>query len=214
MSRIQEVQEKLKSGGVEVRTFNTTDELRAAMISAGGENDPLPKIEGYAAVFNSPSDNLGYFVETIRAGAFDGADFSMCKSVWNHNDDIVLGSMSGNTLKLEVTERGLFYSTTPPDTQFIRDTVIEVMRRGDVDKSSFRFVVAEDGDEWRYDAASDTVYRSITKIESVIDVSPVTFPAYNVANSALRSAENTRKIETEIDAKSAQIRENFLLNSI
>lgn len=214
MNRIKEVQEKLKAGGVELRTFNATDELRAAMISEAPEGEAIPKIEGYAAVFNSPSDNLGYFVETIRAGAFDGADFSLCKSVWNHNDDIVLGSMSGNTLKLEVTERGLFYSTTPPNTQYIRDTVIEVMRRGDVDKSSFRFIVAEDGDEWRYDAASDTVYRSITKIESVIDVSPVTFPAYNVANSALRSAEKTRKIDSEIDAQSAQLRENFLLNSI
>lgn len=214
MTRIAEVQEKLKAGGVELRTFSATDELRAAMISEGGEGETIPKIEGYAAVFNSPSDNLGYFVETIRAGAFDGADFSLCKSVWNHNDDIVLGSMSGNTLKLEVTERGLFYSTTPPNTQYIRDTVIEVMRRGDVDKSSFRFIVADDGDEWRYDAATDTVYRSITKIASVIDVSPVTFPAYNVANSALRSAENTRKIDSEIDAQSAQLRDSFLLNSI
>lgn len=214
MSRIAEVQEKLKSGGVELRTFSNTDELRAASISESPEGGEAPKIEGYAAVFNSPSDNLGSFVETIRAGAFDGADFSMCKSVWNHNDDIVLGSMSGNTLRLEVTERGLFYSTTPPNTQYIRDTVIEVMRRGDVDKSSFRFIVAEDGDEWRYDAASDTVYRSINKIESVIDVSPVTFPAYNVANSALRSAEKARKIENEIDAEDAQLRENFLLNSI
>lgn len=116
MNRIKEMQEKLKAGGVELRTFSNTDEFRAAGITEKreGESDSvIPKIEGYAAVFNSPSDNLGYFVETIRAGAFDGADFSMCKAVWNHNDDIVLGSMSGNTLSLEVNERGLFYSTTP-----------------------------------------------------------------------------------------------------
>lgn len=209
MSRIEEIKEKLK-GGAEVRTFKTSDELRAA--SVGGEDD-APKIEGYAAVFNSPSDNLGYFVETIRAGAFDGADFSSCKCVWNHNDDIVLGSVSGNTLSIDVNERGLFYSTTPPDTQMVKDTVIAPMRRGDVDKSSFRFVVAEDGDEWRYDAATDTVYRSITKIETVLDVSPVTFPAYNVANSALRSAEKSRTIEPALDAEAQASRNAFIMNS-
>ena len=210
MDKIKEMQDKLKSGVVELRTFSTNDELRAAGI--GGEDDS-PKIEGYAAVFNSPSDNLGYFVETIRAGAFDGADFSQCKAVWNHNDDIVLGATSSNTLTVEVNERGLFYSITPPDTQFVKDTVIAVMRRGDVDKSSFRFVVAEDGDEWRYDAATDTVYRSITKIASVLDVSPVTFPAYNVANSALRSAEKARIIEPALDVEGKAARDAFIMNS-
>lgn len=210
MDKIKEMQEKLKANGVELRTFSTNDELRAAGI---GGDETAPKIEGYAAVFNAPSDNLGYFVETIRAGAFDEADLSQCKAVWNHNDDIVLGSVSGNTLSLEINERGLFYSTTPPETQFVKDTVIEVMRRGDVDKSSFRFVVAEDGDEWRYDAATDTVYRSITKIAQVLDVSPVTFPAYNVANSALRSAEKSRNINPVLDVEGKTARDTFIMNS-
>lgn len=211
MSRIEEIKAK-QSGGIELRTFSSSEELRAASIGEG-EGEAKPKIEGYAAVFNSPSDNLGMFVETIRAGAFDSCDMSQCKALWNHNGDIVLGSVSGNTLRLEVNERGLFYSTTPPDTALVNDTCIAVMRRGDVDKSSFRFVIADDGDEWRYDPATDIVYRSITKIDRVLDVSPVTFPAYNVANSALRSAEKARTITPVLDTEGKAARDAFIMNS-
>lgn len=211
MSRIDEIKSKM-DGGIELRTFSSNEELRAASIGES-DGDEKPKIEGYAAVFNAPSDNLGMFVETIRAGAFDGCDMSQCKALWNHNDDIVLGSVSGNTLRLEINERGLFYSTTPPDTALVNDTCIAVMRRGDVDKSSFRFVIAPDGDEWRYDPATDIVYRSITKIDQVLDVSPVTFPAYNVANSALRSAEKARTITPVLDTEGKAQRDAFIMNS-
>ena len=53
------------------------------------EGDTTPAIRGYAAVFNSRSEDLGYFTEIVNPGAFsktlnDGADV---RALINHNPD-------------------------------------------------------------------------------------------------------------------------------
>ncbi|AWD90235.1 prohead protease [Dickeya phage Sucellus] len=157
-------------------------------------------ITGYAAVYDIESDGLPW-VETYSRGCFDGADYSMCKCLWNHDEKIVLSSTKSGSLKITTDNRGVFYSSACAVNDYIEAVVLGPLRRGDVDKSSIRFIVDED--EWRYDEANAIAYRSIIKVSKVLDVSPVTFPAYSSASSTLRSAIDLANINIA-DIKSLQ----------
>lgn len=61
------------------------------------------------------------------------------------------------------------------------------VKRGDIDKMSFMFVV--DHDEWQ-DVDSDHPTRLIRGIKRIIEISAVTFPAYDGTSISARSAES------------------------
>lgn len=104
------------------------------------EDGEGPRIVGYAAKFNTRSNNLGGFVEVIAPGAFDDVLDDDVRALFNHDRNFVLGRTKAGTLELTVDEVGLRYEISPPDTQTVRDMVIEPMGRGDVNQSSLRFV--------------------------------------------------------------------------
>ena len=100
-----------------------------------GENEPR-KINGYGAVFDSPSENLGWSTELreeIDPHAFDGvlASNPDVRGLFNHDSNFVLGRTTAGTMRLSVDARGLAYEIDPPDTQFARDLMVS-MRRGDI----------------------------------------------------------------------------------
>ena len=101
---------------------------------------------------------------------------------WNHQDAFLLGTTDGGTLQLEVDKVGLSYTVQPPST---RADVVELVRRGDVSKSSFAFQVAADGDSW---GATDSgvPLRTLLSVR-LVDVAPVNSPAYDDTTSAMRS---------------------------
>ncbi|WP_220458146.1 HK97 family phage prohead protease [Vibrio diabolicus] len=137
------------------------------------EDGEGPRIVGYAAKFNTRSNNLGGFVEVIAPGAFDDVLDDDVRALFNHDRNFVLGRTKAGTLTLTVDEVGLRYEITPPDTQTVRDMVIEPMDRGDVSQSSFAFRLPSDG--YRWDEDDDGVYvRTITRVSKLLDVSPVT----------------------------------------
>lgn len=172
----------------EIRTLTMPIELRAAPDEADARY-----IVGYALRFNSESDNLGGFVEKIDATALDNANLSDVRALFNHNSSMVLGRSKAGTLKLEVDELGLKYTINPPDTSFARD-LMNSMDRGDIDQSSFGFTIdyANDGDTWEYDENRDLYVRTIHRFKDIMDVSVVTFPAYQATESvvAQRGLEN------------------------
>jgi len=135
-----------------------------------------PFFMGYAAVFNSLSEDLGGFVEKIAPGAFDDVLSDDVRALWNHDPNHVLGRTVSGTLRLKSDKEGLFYEIDPPDTQMARDLQSSI-KRGDVDQSSFGFNVAAEGEVWTRDETG-VVTRTITKIGRLYDVSPVTYPAY------------------------------------
>lgn len=162
-------------------------ELRS---SEGGTGTPT--IFGYGAVFNTRSNVLfGTFVEEIAPGAFDGVMDNDVRALFNHDPNFVLGRTRSKTLQLALDPRGLAYTITPPDTQTVRDLVLSPMARGDVTGSSFRFIVAKDGDEWRQEG--ELVVRTIHKFAELLDVSPVTYPAYDESSAAQRSLDAWRQ---------------------
>lgn len=165
-------------------------EIRAIQM----ENEPT-KIIGYGSVFNSRSELMFGFREIIKPGAFDDVLGDDVRALFNHDPNFVLGRSKAGTLKLTVDEKGLRYEITAPDTQTIRDMVITPMQRGDINQSSFAFRVARDGENW-YQDDEGIVIREITKISKLYDISPVTYPAYQDADSAVRSLEAWKEKES------------------
>jgi HK97 family phage prohead protease len=164
-----------------------TQEFR---VSKEGE---AAKIEGYASLFNSRSEDLGGWREEIDPAAFDAVMASNpdVRALWNHNADVVLGRTAAGTLKLNIDARGLAYEVDPPDTQQARDLMVS-MRRGDITQSSFGFICGRD--QWT-EEKDGTVTRRILEFDSLLDVSPVTYPAYTATSSGVRSLPDSMPTE-------------------
>jgi HK97 family phage prohead protease len=149
-------------------------------------------IAGYAAVFNSPSEDLGGFIEYIAPGAFDSVMNDDVRGFYNHDYNYLLGRASSGTLRLSTDERGLRYEIDLPNTTYAND-LIELMRRGDVNQSSFAFMI--ESDSWSVKGKQNI--RTITKISRLIDVAPVVIPAYPAATSQLV----TRALNTDAEVQ-------------
>ena len=158
-----------------------------------------PTIKGISPPFNSKSEDLGNFREVFAPTAFD-------KVVGRHRNDprggmdVValfdhegqpIGRTTNDTLKLAISERGLAYSISPPDTTLGRD-IVTLVRRGDLYGASFAFSVAPGGESWTQEADGSAV-RTVSEVGNLYDVSVVTRPAYPQSSAALRSLDAWRQ---------------------
>lgn len=168
-------------------------------------DDKGPVLEGYAAVFERWSLDLGGFKEKIARGAFDKtvAEADVV-ALWNHDTRDLLGRIASGTLTLKVDERGLQYVIDPlPDTGTGRD-VAELGRRGDIRGSSFGFRTVRD--EWHEDEEGN-VTRTLLEV-ALIDVSPVAMPAYPDTDAAVRT------IAAQFDADPTEVRSALKARSL
>jgi HK97 family phage prohead protease len=137
---------------------------------------------GYASVFNSPSEDLGGFIEYVAPGAFKRSLQSRneIKLLWNHDTGEPLASLRGGTMQLVEDRTGLKVTATLPNTTRGRD-VAELLRTKVIDSMSFGFNVIRDA--WSGDGKTRT-------LESVrlSEVSIVSFPAYTSTTATVRSA--------------------------
>jgi HK97 family phage prohead protease len=164
-----------------------TNAVERRFVSSEFEVRQLPsggvQIEGHAAVFNRFSQDLGGFVEQVAPGAFaktiQEADV---RALFNHDPSMVLGRNKSGTLRLSEDNVGLHYQVDMPDTSYARDLAIS-MERGDVSQSSFGFRVIPGGDGWSY-TEQDYPLRTLNELQ-LLDVSPVTYPAYLDADSGI-----------------------------
>jgi hypothetical protein len=181
------------------------------------ENQPT-HIVGYGSVFDSRSEVLWGFREIIKPGAFDDVLNDDVRGLFNHDPNFILGRSTAGTLSLSVDTRGLQYNIVAPETQTIRDLVLAPMQRGDITQSSFAFRVARDGEDWYHDE-DGVVIREITKFSRLFDVSPVTYPAYQEADSAVRSmkawqeARDSGAIANAVNQRMARERLLTLINA-
>lgn len=169
---------------IERRFFKS--ELRA-------QNDA--QVSGYGSVFGMQSEDLGGFREIIAPGAFDGRLDDDVRALFNHDPNYVLGRTKSGTLRLSIDKTGLRYDVDFPETTIARD-LMESIKRGDVDQSSFAFTVEDDD----FTEADGVIIRTINKVKRLFDVSPVTYPAYPDATVGVRSLEKFLK---ERDASKA-----------
>ena len=155
-------------------------------------------VEGYAVVFNSQSEDLGFF-ETIERGAItqELVDNSDVFALLNHDDNKVLArSKNGKgSLKLTVDDRGLKYEFDAADTQLGND-LLEYLKRGEIVSSSFCFALDyNDPSAETWTRKNGANYRTIHKIAFLHDVSPVWNPAYSATSVAQRSLDKIKELE-------------------
>lgn len=165
---------------METRTF-TVDDLEVREAPDG------MSFEGYAAVFNSPSEPLP-FTETIAPGAFSRS-LRARNNVYllvNHDPARPLASTRSKTMTLEEDGRGLLVKATLPDTTDGRDLAVLLGRGGPkiVESMSFGFTVPRGGDVWSDDGST----RTLTQVR-LHETSIVTFPAYQATSASVRSVD-------------------------
>lgn len=155
-------------------------------------------IRGYAAVFESESQDLGGFVEIVERGAFDDVMRSNPDVFGKYNHERVIGRTTSGTMRLAVDERGLRYEIDPPRSAA---DVVELIERGDVRGSSFAFRSKPADETWTRDA-NGRMIRRIKKFSYLGDAGPVDTPAYlatetYVSKRAIEMAlaENTKAEE-------------------
>jgi len=161
---------------MENRSYKGTVEVRDGL-------NGVPIITGYAAVFNRDSSDMG-FIEQVDPRAFDKTIHEAdVRGLGNHDVNWLLGRSKASTLRMSVDQIGLRYEidVNQADPDGVR--AVEKVRRGDWDGSSFSFQAVRD--EWNWEA--NPPQRRLLEV-ALIDVGPVTFPAYPDATAATRSA--------------------------
>ena len=172
-------------------------ERRSASISS--INVDTRTVEGYAIVFNSQSEDLG-FREVIAPSAVteDNINTSDVFCLFNHNPEKVLArsKYGKGSLTLTLDDRGLKYSFEVPNTE-LGNELLEHVRRGEIDGSSFAFIVSADEGSEKWENINGTIHRTINKIECLVDVSPVWQPAYSATSVSARAKEMLNEMEKE-----------------
>lgn len=151
-------------------------------LGAEGDGDKTV-VRGYAAVFGSPSEPIGWdgFTELVKPGAFRKTIAEAdVRALWNHNPEVVLGRTKAGTLRLAEDEKGLAVEIDWPQWATPQ---LEQIRRRDVSQMSFSFRTVKD----RFLTTEDgKTVRELIEVE-IFDVSPVTYPAYPETEVFVRS---------------------------
>lgn len=168
-------------------------------------------ITGRPIVYNSRT-NLGPFDEVIDSGALDGADLTDVRFLVNHDlSKIPLARSRRNngnsTMRLSPDQNGLEIEVKL-DTENNSDAraLKSAVQRGDISGMSFLFSVNDE--EWE-NLESDHPTRRIKKIGSVVEVSAVTFPAYESTEITARSKEALENARSALESARQQNAESL-----
>jgi len=195
----------------EIRAFNF--ELRAE------QNEGRGRIEGRAIVFGSQTD-IGWYDEIIDKGALDDTDLRDVRMLVNHNTDMIPLARSRNnnensTMQLSVDDEGMVIrADLDIENNSDAKNLYSAVSRGDISGMSFMMIV--DGDKWA-NLDSDHPTRTITSIKKVLEVSAVTWPAYEATSiearglagaleSAKASLESAKAEQREVERKKMRLR--------
>lgn len=158
-------------------------------------------ITGRPIVYNSRTD-LGYFDEIIESGALNKTDLTDVRFLVNHDlSKIPLARSRRNnqnsTMQLMVNEFGMDIKVRL-DTENNADarSLYSAVERGDITGMSFMFSV--EGEAWE-NLESEHPTRKITDIGTVVEVSAVTFPAYQATEINARSKDALDNARSALD---------------
>ncbi len=148
-------------------------------------------ITGRPIVYDSMTD-LGWFDEIIEKGALDGTDLKDVRFLVNHDTSMIPLARSRNntensTMQMEIDDKGMSIRVdldTESNTE--AKNLYSAIKRGDISGMSFMFSI--DDEEWE-NLQSDHPTRHIRKIGRVLEVSAVTFPAYEATEISARDKE-------------------------
>ena len=185
-------------------TTNTKIERRAFSVGEmrAADDTESRMVTGHAAVFDVLSHPIADFREKIAPGAFaETIKSDDVRALWNHSPNHVLGRTKSGTLTLSEDDRGLAFEVDVAETQTGNDALVSI-RRGDVDDMSFGFIVTED--EWEQESGG--MATRTLKAVTLLDVSPVAFPAYPETDVAVRSLDAWKASEAASNQPSLETR--------
>lgn len=183
----------MKTKTLEQRNYNF--EVRAEETEQGNI------ITGRPIVYNSRTD-LGWFDEIIEPGALSKTDLTDVRFLVNHDISKIPLARSrrnnGNsTMKLTVDEAGMGIRVTlDTENNLEARALYSAVQRGDISGMSFMFGI--DDEEWE-NLESDHPTRHIRAISTVVEVSAVTFPAYESTEINARSKEALDNARSTLD---------------
>lgn len=187
-----------KNKPLEQRSYNF--EVRAEESETGNI------ITGRPIVYNSRTD-LGWFDEIIEPGALNNTDLTDVRFLVNHDTSKIPLARSrrnnGNsTMQLTTDNDGLGIRVTL-DTENNTEarSLYSAVQRGDISGMSFMFGIRDE--EWE-DLDSDHPTRHIKDISTVVEVSAVTFPAYESTEINARSKEALENARSAVDTARQQ----------
>lgn len=198
---------------VEIRAFNF--EVRAM-----NDEDHGNFLEGVPIVYDSWTD-LGWYDEMIDRGALAETDLRDVRFLINHNTDMIPLARSRNnnensTMQLSVDDEVGMKIRVNLDTENNADAraLYSAVERGDISGMSFMFTV--DSDKWENEDTNHP-QRHILSIKRVLEVSAVTFPAYEATSiqargladaldSAKASLESVRAEKRRVELQKQKIR--------
>ena len=163
-------------------------------------SDDSRTVEGYALVFGKESADLGGFTEVIDRNALNEETLQKCDiKCWLNHDQkrgiLARYKRGKGSLQLNIDEIGLHYKFNAPNNA-LGDELLENLKRGDIDSSSFAFSLAAEGGQ-KLEKRGGKFLRTILKFEQIYDVSPVYDPAYSDTTVATRSIKEVQKIEAD-----------------
>jgi len=188
-----------KKFGITVGQKNSADdgggECRSVPFEIRSTDGDGLTLEGYAAVFNSPTRISGWegdFTETILPGAFKRALSERTPVLmFDHGKHPLLGSLPlGVITRAEEDDHGLHVMARLSDNWLIQP-VRDAVRDGAVDGMSFRFSVDPAGEQWSDHGAK----RALREFAAVPELGPVVFPAYRPTTASVRSMLGPRRIK-------------------
>jgi len=175
-----------KNNQIDVRSLPTNFKTRDVQ-----DNDGNVKhvISGTAVVFNQQSSPMP-FVEVISDQAFNGVDLSDVKLLYSHDFGNILARTDAGTLQLDLTDNGLDFTATLPDTQLGHDVYTDILN-GNLKGMSFGFTI--DDDSWSVE--NGTQVHTINKIGVIAEISITSLPAYT--ETSLMVQRSLDKIATQ-----------------
>lgn len=186
-------------------------ELRAFSFEVRAEQDEQHGniLTGRPIVYDQKTD-LGWYDEIIEQGALMNTDLRDVRFLVNHNTDMIPLARSRNnnansTMQMSIDEEGMLIRVDlDVENNSEAKNLYSAVERGDIDGMSFMFTV--DGDKWD-DIESDHPTRTITNIGKVMEVSAVTFPAYEQTSISARGLDSALdNAKSSLDSAKAEAR--------
>ena len=186
-------------------------EIRAFTFEVRAEHDEKHGniLTGRPIVYDARTD-LGWYDEIIQSGALADTDLRDVRFLVNHNTDMIPLARSRNnnansTMQMSVDDEGMAIRVDlDVENNTEAKSLYSAVERGDIDGLSFMFTV--DGDRWD-DIESDHPLRTITNIGKVMEVSAVTFPAYEQTSISARGLDSALdNAKSSLDSAKAEAR--------
>ena len=203
--------------GIEAKNYERRSydfEIRAQE----NEEDGIVILSGRPIVYNSRTD-LGFFDEIIEQGALDNTDLTDVRFLINHDTSRIPSARSrrnnGNsTMQFTVDQEGMKIDWVKLDVKNNEQSraLASAVKRGDITGMSFMFILDDDGYEWQ-NLETDHPTRVIKRISSVIEVSAVTFPAYEATSIEVNQRNKQALESARASLESARMRGDKPLDS-